>query len=121
VSHAYKTTVSLLILIINTTYKFLSSNSLWHAFATLVSNTKSVSQNKGENVMTVDEKKNASDALVELIEHHENLKRFEPKKMISQGGNCPRCNSGRMTSSGFDYCPDCNWDSVEDYSSVGTR
>lgn len=68
--------------------------------------------------MTVEEQENASDVLMELIEHHENLRRFEPKKKESQVGSCPRCYSGLMASSGFVYCPDCNWDSLEDLSNA---
>jgi hypothetical protein len=68
--------------------------------------------------MTVEEQENASDAFMELIEHHENLSRLEPKKKESQLGSCPRCSSGLMTSSGFVYCPDCNWDSLEDHTNI---
>lgn len=74
----------------------------------------------------IDELENATDVLNELVEHHENLKEREHNRvgvraMVSTyHARCPRCHSRSKILSGHPYCPDCNWDSLEDPSYIKT-
>ena len=73
---------------------------------------------------TIEELENATDVLNELVEHHENLKerernRIGVKVMVNTyHARCPRCHSKSKILSGHPYCPDCDWDSLEDPSCI---
>lgn len=73
---------------------------------------------------TIEELENCADVFNELIEYQENLKERERNRCgvrsISKTFHtrCHRCHSRLKILSGSQYCPDCNWDSLEDlYSS----
>ncbi len=69
---------------------------------------------------TSEELENATDVLNELTDHYHNLKDRERNR----GGvrtvehfhqsRCPRCRARSKILSGYPYCPDCSWDSLED-------
>lgn len=71
---------------------------------------------------TIEELENTTDALSELIEHHDSLKERERNRVgvraitDSYHCKCPRCRSKTKISSGHPYCPECNWDSLSDPS-----
>lgn len=73
---------------------------------------------------TFDELENATDVLNELVEHHENLKVREYNRVGVRAvvntyhARCPRCHSRSKILSGYPYCSDCNWDSLEDLSYI---
>jgi hypothetical protein len=75
-------------------------------------------------VKTFEELENAADVLNELVEHHENLKEREYNRVGVRAmvntyhARCPRCHSRSKILSGYPYCPDCNWDSLEDPSCI---
>ena len=71
---------------------------------------------------TFEELENTTDALNELIEHHEALKERENNRVgvrttkDNYHCKCPRCGSKTKISSAHPYCPECNWDSLTDLS-----
>lgn len=71
---------------------------------------------------TTIELENAMDALEELTEHHETLKERERTRIGVRAmantyhARCPRCRMRTKLLSGYPYCPDCCWDSLEDPS-----
>lgn len=71
---------------------------------------------------TIEELENAEDVLNELVEHHQNLQERERNRVRLKiktnvfHKRCPRCQAKAKILSGSPYCPDCNWDSLEDPS-----
>lgn len=67
---------------------------------------------------TTDELENLSDVFNELIEHEENMKQRERKRLgmrtIGRKHTCPRCRSVTTLQSDAPYCSYCNWDSLDD-------
>jgi transposase-like protein len=74
--------------------------------------------------MTIEELENATDVLNELTEHHENLKERERNRIGVKAivntyhARCPRCQARARVLSGHPYCPDCSWDSLENYNYI---
>lgn len=71
---------------------------------------------------TIEEVENDTDVFNELIEHNENLKERERNRIGIRSfvrtcrTRCHRCHSKLKVLQGSQYCPDCNWDSLEDPS-----
>lgn len=64
---------------------------------------------------TLEEMENETDVLNELMEHHENLKQREGKRVvIGRKHTCPRCRGVTHLQTDAPYCSYCNWDSLED-------
>ena len=66
-----------------------------------------------------EELENYADVLNELTEHNQNLKERERnrcgvrKYTRTFKTRCHRCHTRLKILSGAQYCPDCNWDSLE--------
>jgi hypothetical protein len=75
-----------------------------------------------EPTSILNEIQNSHEVLDELLEHWENLKEREEKRIgvrsIPNGykHQCPRCEAKTRISGKHPYCSECNWDSLTDPS-----
>ncbi len=69
---------------------------------------------------TIEELENANAVLQELTKNYDYLKERERNRCGVRSltktcrTRCHRCDSRLKILSGSQYCPDCNWDSLED-------
>ena len=64
---------------------------------------------------TLEEIENETDVLNELVDHYENLKGKERKRVdAGRKHTCPRCRSVTVLQTDAPYCSYCNWDSLDD-------